>query len=136
MIPMSRTISIILGSAAFIFVVTYLVWITGEPLWSWVYPWIGTYSGELVMIMFLALICAFSGAIFSFFTGVQTRYFVTGGLLSYLVWWFYLEATAGPFDSPVHIILGIFLLTGFGVGAGLVEGAERRDILHRHNKLT
>ncbi|WP_187433058.1 hypothetical protein [Natronococcus pandeyae] len=40
-----------------------------------------------------------------------------------------LEATAGPFDSPVHLVLGAFLLLGFVLGAGLVQKARRRGLL-------
>ncbi|ADD04581.1 uncharacterized protein Nmag_0997 [Natrialba magadii ATCC 43099] len=72
----------------------------------------------------LVLICAVSGALFSRFTGVRTDSLLVGGFFVYLAWWGYLEVTTGPFDSPVHILLGVLFLIGFGLGA---TGGERLD---------
>ena len=117
----------VLVSGLFVLVVTYLLVVPGEPLWS---P-IGDYTGEGVMILSLVLVCVVSGAVFSAVTGVHFKHLLLGGLAVYTVWMLYLEATAGPFDSPVHILLGIYFLIGFGFGAGVVEWGDRRGLVRR-----
>ena len=117
----------VLVSGLFVLIATYLLVIHGEPLWS---P-IGEYAGEGVMILSLVSICVVCGAVFSAVTGVGFKHLLLGGLAVYTVWMLYLEATAGPFDSPVHILLGIFFLVGFGFGAGVVEWGDRRGLVRR-----
>ncbi|ELY93961.1 major facilitator superfamily transporter [Natrialba hulunbeirensis JCM 10989] len=108
----------ILGGAVFVFLVSYVLTVPGRAAWSTVDAWVG----ELGVILSLVLVCAVSGALFSRLTGVRTDSLLTGGFLVYLAWWGYLEVDAGPFDSPVHILLGVFFLIGFGLGA---TGGER-----------
>lgn len=117
----------VLISGLFVLVATYLLVVPGEPLWS---P-IGDYAGGDVMILGLVSICVVCGAVFSAATGVHFKHLLLGGLAVYTVWMLYLEATAGPFDSPVHILLGVFFLVGFGFGAGVVEWGDRRGLVRR-----
>lgn len=119
-------------SGVFVVVTTYLLHIFGQPLWGWVESKGGMYSGGLMAILVFMGLYALCGAIFSFLTGVQFDNFIAGGFLSYIALWGYLEATAGPFDSPVHIYLGILFLLGFGFGEKLIESAEQRGILQRN----
>lgn len=117
----------VLIGGLFVLVATYLFVVPGEPLWS---P-IGDYAGEGVMILSLVLICIVSGAAFSVATGVHFKHLLLGGLAVYTVWMLYLEATAGPFDSPVHILLGIYLLVGFEFGARAVEWGDQHGLVRR-----
>ncbi len=117
----------VLVSGLFVLIVTYLLVVPGQPLWS---P-LGAYAGEGVMILGLVSVCAVCGAVFSAATGVGFKHLLVGGLAVYTVWLLYLEATAGPFDSPVHILLGIFFLVGFGFGAGVAEWGDQRGLVRR-----
>ncbi|WP_187432983.1 MFS transporter [Natronococcus pandeyae] len=119
------------ASGIFALVVTYLLFEPGRPLWGWIIDWIGTHSGEPVAMFFLVGLYALFGAVFSLLTGVRFDNFVAGGFLAYIALVTYLEAVAGPFDSPVHLFLGLFFLFGFGFGAKLAEGAEQRGVLRR-----
>ncbi|OIB55943.1 MFS transporter [Natrialba sp. SSL1] len=108
----------ILGGAGFVFLVSYVLTVPARDAWSTVDAWVG----EPGLILSLVLVCAVSGALFSRLTGVRTDSLLAGGFPVYVAWWGYLEVTAGPFDSPVHILLGAFFLIGFGLGA---KGGER-----------
>jgi hypothetical protein len=101
----------------FVFVVSYLLVVPGNPYWGLVTD----RFGESGLIIGLIAVCVVCGAVFAALTGVRFQFLLAGGAVVYTLWLFYLEASAGPFDSSVHIILGALLLTGFVVGAALVE---------------
>ena len=124
---MRRHIAEILSSGLFVFLATYVLQIHGQSIWTLVENW----AGELVLMGLLVAVCASLGAVFSAVTGVRFWDFVIGGIAYYLTMLVYLEVTAGPFDSPVHILINILFLIGFGLGVGVVEIAERRGVMHR-----
>ncbi|MFC4438153.1 MULTISPECIES: MFS transporter [Natrialbaceae] len=122
---MNRNVRETLIGGLFVFVVTYLLFVPGDPLWGI----LSDRVGELGMILGIIGICAACGAAFAALAGVRLQFLLAGGAAVYTLWLIYLEAAAGPFDSPVHLYIGAFLLTGFALGAGLVEKARRHDVL-------
>lgn len=124
---MRRHIAGVLSSGLFVFLVTYVLQVHGQSIWTVVENW----AGELVLMGLLVAVCASLGAVFSAVTSVNFWDFVVGGIGYYLTMLVYLEVTAGPFDSPVHILLNILFLIGFVLGVGAVVLAERRGVIHR-----
>ncbi|WP_222918661.1 MFS transporter [Natrinema sp. SYSU A 869] len=116
----------ILASGLFVFAVTYLLLIPGRGLWAVLVD-----RSESAFFASSLATCTIFGGAFSALTGARVTRFVGGGFLVYALWLVYREVTAGPFDSPAHIIVGIVYLIGFGIGAGLVEGAERAGLVRR-----
>lgn len=128
---MTSRIYEIAANSALVAIVTYLIYVPGRVVWESIGDLAGTHSGELVMILIMIGFCAGSAVIFSLVTGVRLQHLIIGGILVYIPWLIYLEVTAGPFDSPVHIFLGVLFLIGFTIGGYLAEWSESRDLL-RH----
>ncbi|WP_312854251.1 MFS transporter [Natronococcus sp. JC468] len=106
----------------FVLVASYLLVVPGRRLWGPTIDRVGEFGFLLVLIG----VCLACGAGFGALTGIRSLPLLVGGAVVYSVWWLFLEATAGPFDSPVHVLLGTFMLGGFAVGVRLAGTARSR----------
>lgn len=117
----------VLVAAAFVFLATYAFFELLAPLWERAgYP-----TGDLVVLPGLVLYSVALGALLSVVAGVRLRQLLAGGLAVYVPWLVYLETTAGPFGSPVHVLVGVFFLIGFSAGVWLAERSTRLDTVGR-----
>lgn len=120
---MKRNLLEILSSGLFVFLIIQLLDAYGQIIWALIENW----TGELITGVIL---CALFGAIFSLGSGVKLSNFTVGVSASFLIWAVHHEITTSAFYQ-IHYESSILVLSGFVVGAGVVETAERLGLLQR-----